>query len=56
MSAAEIRSKNISTLICYNQFLLKVNYCGVGSDEAFGRNIVEDHLSVCLIAGVSSER
>jgi glutamine synthetase len=28
-------------------------YCGVGSDEVFGRDIVEDHLSACLSAGLS---
>ncbi|OGH58625.1 MAG: glutamine synthetase [Candidatus Magasanikbacteria bacterium RIFCSPHIGHO2_01_FULL_33_34] len=28
-------------------------YCGVGSDEVFGRQIVEEHMSVCLEAGIS---
>jgi glutamine synthetase len=28
-------------------------YCGVGSDRAFGREIVEDHLDLCLVAGIS---
>ena len=27
-------------------------YCGVGADEAFGREIVEDHLDLCLEAGL----
>ena len=27
-------------------------YCGVGSDEVFGREIVEDHLDACLRAGL----
>jgi len=27
-------------------------YCGVGSDEVFGRDIVEAHLENCLIAGL----
>ena len=27
-------------------------YCGVGSDEVYGRDIVEDHLEVCLSAGL----
>jgi glutamine synthetase len=27
-------------------------YCGVGSDEVYGRDIVEDHLEACLIAGL----
>ncbi len=27
-------------------------YCGVGADEVFGRNIVELHLSRCLVAGI----
>jgi len=35
-------------------------YCGVGADEAFGREIVEKHMEVCLkssilIAGVNAE-
>ena len=28
-------------------------YCGVGSDEALGRDIVEEHLEACLNAGLS---
>jgi glutamine synthetase len=28
-------------------------YCGVGSDEVFGRDIVEAHLDACLEAGLS---
>lgn len=28
-------------------------YCGVGADEVFGRDIVEDHLSSCLSVGLS---
>ena len=28
-------------------------YCSVGSDVAFGRNIVEDHLNACIDAGLS---
>ena len=28
-------------------------YCGVGSDEIFGRDIVEEHLDNCLAAGLS---
>jgi glutamine synthetase len=28
-------------------------YCGVGSDEVFGRPIVEEHLDACLQAGVA---
>ena len=27
-------------------------YCGVGSDEVYGRDIVEDHLEACLLAGL----
>jgi len=27
-------------------------YCGVGADEAFGRDIVEEHLDACLAAGL----
>ncbi len=27
-------------------------YCGVGSDEVFGRDIVEEHLDACLRAGL----
>jgi glutamine synthetase len=27
-------------------------YCGVGSDEVFGRHMVEDHLQACLRAGL----
>lgn len=28
------------------------HYCGIGSDEVFGRDIVENHLEVCLEAGI----
>ncbi|MFQ6611629.1 MAG: glutamine synthetase GlnII [Fidelibacterota bacterium] len=28
-------------------------YCGVGADEVFGRNIVEEHLNTCLAAGIA---
>jgi glutamine synthetase len=28
-------------------------YCGVGADEVFGRNIVEEHLDACLTAGIA---
>lgn len=28
-------------------------YCGVGADEVFGREIVEDHMRACLAAGLS---
>lgn len=27
-------------------------YCGVGSDEVFGRDLVEEHLNACLAAGL----
>ncbi len=27
-------------------------YCGVGADEAFGREIVEEHLDACIAAGL----
>ena len=27
-------------------------YCGVGADEVFGRDIVEEHLELCIIAGL----
>ena len=27
-------------------------YCGVGSDKAYGRDIVEAHYKACLYAGV----
>ena len=27
-------------------------YCGVGADEVFGRDLVEDHLQVCVDAGL----
>ena len=27
-------------------------YCGVGADEVFGRDIVEDHMEACLLAGL----
>ncbi|MCH2311306.1 MAG: glutamine synthetase beta-grasp domain-containing protein [SAR202 cluster bacterium] len=28
-------------------------YCGVGADEVFGRDVVEDHLDACIAAGLS---
>ncbi|MCF7823030.1 MAG: glutamine synthetase beta-grasp domain-containing protein [Candidatus Marinimicrobia bacterium] len=28
-------------------------YCGVGADEVFGRDIVEDHMEACLLAGIN---
>ena len=28
-------------------------YCGVGADEVFGRDIVEDHMEACLQSGLS---
>ena len=28
-------------------------YCGVGSDEVYGRDIVEDHMQACLDAGIN---
>ena len=28
-------------------------YCGVGADEVFGREIVEEHMEACLKAGIS---
>ena len=28
-------------------------YCGVGSDEVYGRDIVEDHMHACLSAGIN---
>ncbi len=30
-------------------------YCGVGSDEVFGRDIVEEHMQACLDAGLMFE-
>ena len=27
-------------------------YCGVGADEVFGRDIVEEHMDACLAAGL----
>ncbi len=30
-------------------------YCGVGAKNAFGRNIVEEHLNLCLDAGLNVE-
>ncbi len=30
-------------------------YCGVGGDKAYGRNIVEEHLDICLEAGLNVE-
>ena len=30
-------------------------YCGVGSDEAFGRPLVEEHMEACLTAGLDIE-
>jgi len=30
-------------------------YCGVGADEVFGREIVEEHLMACLLAGLNIE-
>jgi len=27
-------------------------YCGVGADEVFGRDIVEDHMEACVQAGI----
>ena len=27
-------------------------YCGVGAENAFGRNIVEEHLKACIFAGI----
>ena len=28
-------------------------YCGVGADEVFGRDIVEEHMNACLVAGLA---
>jgi glutamine synthetase len=28
-------------------------YCGVGADEVYGRKVVEDHLDICLAAGLN---
>jgi len=28
-------------------------YCGVGADEVYGREIVEDHMDACLMAGIN---
>ena len=28
-------------------------YCGVGSDEVFGRDVVEDHMEACINAGMT---
>lgn len=28
-------------------------YCGVGSDEVFGREIVEEHMRLCIMAGIN---
>ena len=28
-------------------------YCGVGADEVFGRDIVEEHMEACITAGIS---
>ena len=28
-------------------------YCGVGSDEVYGREIVEDHMDACILAGIN---
>ncbi len=30
-------------------------YCGVGADHAFGREVVEEHLDLCLEAGINVE-
>ncbi|SHE44736.1 glutamine synthetase [Fodinibius roseus] len=30
-------------------------YCGVGGDSAFGREIIEEHLDICLEAGLNVE-
>ena len=30
-------------------------YCGVGADHAFGREVVEEHLDLCLDAGINIE-
>ena len=30
-------------------------YCGIGADEVFGREIVEDHMEACLEAGIHIE-
>ena len=30
-------------------------YCGVGADKAFGRDLVEEHLDICLEAGLNVE-
>ena len=27
-------------------------YCGVGADEVYGRDIVEDHMEACMKAGI----
>ena len=27
-------------------------YCGIGADEVFGRNVVENHMKACLYAGI----
>jgi glutamine synthetase len=31
-------------------------YCGVGADEVFGREIVEEHMEACLKAGLNDRR
>ena len=28
-------------------------YCGVGSDEVYGREVVEHHMQACLVAGIN---
>ncbi len=28
-------------------------YCGVGADEVYGREIVEDHMDACMLAGIN---
>src|SRR6185369_4238153 len=28
-------------------------YCGIGADEVFGRDVVEDHFAACIKAGLS---
>ena len=28
-------------------------YCGVGTEKVYGRDIVEDHMEMCLMAGIT---
>lgn len=46
----DIHSLRVDALFLF--LLLGPYYCGVGADNAYGRDIVEAHYRACLYAGV----